>query len=161
MSLPNRGRAVAPSLSQFLPSLAAGWGAICRHHAAIASLWPTSAHPTLEKRRRQSDPFGAAASLLSSTIRAVALQRCSAPHSGRAAPRRRDVHAREENSCVRQLRMARVGDIVLLDHPADHRGPRSINCYLTEVQDFTAAVSGGADAKRFKIAPQRLLYSLQ
>jgi hypothetical protein len=29
------------------------------------------------------------------------------------------------------------------------------------VQDFTAAVSGGADAKRFKIAPQRLLYSLQ
>jgi hypothetical protein len=29
------------------------------------------------------------------------------------------------------------------------------------VLDFTAKVSGGADAKRFKIEPQRLLYSLQ
>jgi hypothetical protein len=49
---------------------------------------------------------------------------------------------------------------VLLDHPADHNGPRSINCYLTEVQDFTAAAPGG-EGKKFKIDPQRLLYSLQ
>jgi hypothetical protein len=38
--------------------------------------------------------------------------------------------------------MARVGDVVLLDHPADATGPRSINCYLVEVQDFTAAPIG-------------------
>jgi hypothetical protein len=40
-------------------------------------------------------------------------------------------------------------------------GRASINCYLVEVPDFTAAALGGADAKRFKIDPQRLLYSLQ
>jgi hypothetical protein len=57
--------------------------------------------------------------------------------------------------------MARVNDLVLLDHPADITGPRSINCYLVEVLDFTAAASGGADAKKFKIDPRRLLYSLQ
>jgi hypothetical protein len=50
---------------------------------------------------------------------------------------------------------------VLLDHPADSAGPCSIKCYFVEVQDFTAAASGGADAKRFKVDPQRLLYSLQ
>jgi hypothetical protein len=39
-------------------------------------------------------------------------------------------------------------------------GPCSINAYLVEVQDFTAAASGG-EGKKFKIDPQRLLYSLQ
>jgi hypothetical protein len=29
--------------------------------------------------------------------------------------------------------MARVNDIVLLDHPADATGPRSINAYLSNV----------------------------
>jgi hypothetical protein len=47
------------------------------------------------------------------------------------------------------------------DHPADTTGPRSINVYLFEVRDFSAEAVGGADAKRFKIEPQRLLYSLQ
>jgi hypothetical protein len=47
------------------------------------------------------------------------------------------------------------------DHPADTTGPRSINVYLFEVRDFSAEAAGGADAKRFKIEPQRLLYSLQ
>jgi len=49
---------------------------------------------------------------------------------------------------------------VLIDHPADATGSRSISCYLVEVLDFSAAASGGADAKRFKIDPERLLYSL-
>jgi hypothetical protein len=40
--------------------------------------------------------------------------------------------------------MTRIND--LLDHPADAKGPRCINCYLVEVQDFTAAASGGANA---------------
>jgi hypothetical protein len=54
--------------------------------------------------------------------------------------------------------VARVGDVVLLDHSADNTGPRSINCYLVDVQD--AAKLGGA-SKRSKIDPQRVLYSLQ
>jgi hypothetical protein len=54
--------------------------------------------------------------------------------------------------------MARVNNIVLLDHPADATGPRSINSYFVEVQDAAAL---GEDGKKFKIDPQRLLYSLQ
>jgi hypothetical protein len=62
---------------------------------------------------------------------------------------------------------------MLVDHPADATGPRSINAYLVEVQDFTAAARLDADEKgthlcatrtddkNFKIDPQRLLYSLQ
>jgi hypothetical protein len=67
----------------------------------------------------------------------------------------------EEDGNVRQVRMAQVGDAVLLDYPADATGPRSINCYLVKMLDFTAAASGGADAKRFKVGPDRLLYSLR
>jgi hypothetical protein len=37
-------------------------------------------------------------------------------------------------------------------------GPRSINCYFVEVEDAAAL---GADGKKFKIDPRRLLYSLQ
>jgi hypothetical protein len=62
----------------------------------------------------------------------------------------------EEDNSVRELRMARVDDIVLLDHPADVTGPRSINVYRVDVRDFAAA--GG---KKFKFDPQCLLYSLQ
>jgi hypothetical protein len=43
--------------------------------------------------------------------------------------------------------MARVNEVVVLDHPADITGPHSINCYLVEVQekfkivpDFVAAL---------------------
>jgi predicted DNA-binding transcriptional regulator YafY len=66
----------------------------------------------------------------------------------------------EGDKSVRQVRMARINDIVLLDHPPDAAGPRSINCYLVEAQDFTAAAPTG-EGKKFKIDPQRLLYSLQ
>jgi hypothetical protein len=66
-----------------------------------------------------------------------------------------------EEGGVRQVRMARVGDVVLLDHPADATGPRSINCYLVKMLDFTAAAAGGAGAKRLKVDPGRLLYSLR
>jgi hypothetical protein len=59
------------------------------------------------------------------------------------------------------MRMACVGDVVLLDHPADATGPRSVDCYLTKVLDFAAAAAGGADARRLKLGPDRLLYSLQ
>lgn len=52
--------------------------------------------------------------------------------------------------------MARVDDFVLLDHPADATGPRSINVYLTDVLDFDA---GGG--RKWKVDPQCLLYSLQ
>jgi hypothetical protein len=63
-----------------------------------------------------------------------------------------------EDNSFRQARMARVGDIVLLHHPADATGPRSINAYLVEVEDAAAL---GADGKKFKIEPARLVYSLR
>jgi hypothetical protein len=56
--------------------------------------------------------------------------------------------------------VARVDDLALIDHPADQSGPRSINCYLVEVEDYTPALLGG-EGKKFKIDPRRLLYSLQ
>jgi hypothetical protein len=61
----------------------------------------------------------------------------------------------EEDNSVRSPRMARVDDIVLLDHPADATGPRSINVYRVDVRDFAS----GNDRK-FKLDPQCLLYSL-
>ena len=67
----------------------------------------------------------------------------------------------EEDGGVRQMRMACVGDVLLLDHRADATGPRLINCYLVKMLDFTAAASSGADAKRLKVGPDRLLYSLR
>ena len=66
-----------------------------------------------------------------------------------------------EEGGARQVRMARIGDVVLLDHPADATGPRSINCYLVKMLDFTAAASSGADAKRLEVGQDRLLYSLR
>ena len=59
---------------------------------------------------------------------------------------------------MRQVRMARVNEVVLLDHPADTTGPRSINCYLVEVQD---AATLGANSKKFKIVSERLLYMVR
>jgi hypothetical protein len=59
-------------------------------------------------------------------------------------------------------RMARVGDLVLLEKPADDRSPKRIDCYLVEVQNFDAAKALGAnDAKKCKLDPQRILFSLQ
>jgi hypothetical protein len=62
----------------------------------------------------------------------------------------------EEDNGVCEMRMARVDDIVLLDRPADQTGPRRINVYRVDVQDFAAV-----NSKKFKTEPQRLLYSLQ
>jgi hypothetical protein len=42
------------------------------------------------------------------------------------------------------------------DHPADARGPRSINCYAVEIEQFDAI-----DGCKFKLDPSRLVYSLQ
>jgi hypothetical protein len=57
----------------------------------------------------------------------------------------------------RTWRMARVGsDIALVDMAADDSGPRSINCYSVERERFD-----GIDGCKFKLDPQRLIYSLQ
>jgi hypothetical protein len=56
--------------------------------------------------------------------------------------------------------MARVGDLVLLDHSADAAGPRSINCYFVDVEEAVSeseTVKTRPDGKKFKIDPQRLL----
>jgi hypothetical protein len=76
---------------------------------------------------------------------------------GRVLPkhRKRIEHQYQQR---RNKALARVGDIVLIDHPADHNGPRSNNCYFVEVEDAAAL---GADGKKFKIDAQWLLYSLQ
>ncbi|MBV9530826.1 MAG: hypothetical protein JO283_07115 [Bradyrhizobium sp.] len=64
----------------------------------------------------------------------------------------------EEDNGVRQMRMACVGDVVLLDYPADSTGPRSINCYLMKMLDFTTAASAsllptGRDPDALKTRP--------
>jgi hypothetical protein len=59
----------------------------------------------------------------------------------------------------RTWRVVRVGgDIALVDLSADDSGPRCSNCYFVKVEDAAAI---GANAKKFKVDPQRLLYSLQ
>jgi hypothetical protein len=58
---------------------------------------------------------------------------------------------------LRKWRMARVGDdVALVDVPADDSGPRCINCYSVEVERFDVI-----DGRKFKIDPERLVYSLQ
>jgi hypothetical protein len=52
--------------------------------------------------------------------------------------------------------MARVADIVLLDHQAGATGPRCINCYSVELERFDAI-----DGTKFKLDQSRLVYSLQ
>jgi hypothetical protein len=59
---------------------------------------------------------------------------------------------------IRQRRMARINDVVLLNDLADATGPRSINCDSVEVKDVAAL---GADWKKFKLDPQSLLDSLR
>ena len=54
-----------------------------------------------------------------------------------------------EGDRLHKWKMARVGD-------TDDTGPRCINCYRVEVENFAAV-----DGKKFKFDPQRLLYSLQ
>jgi hypothetical protein len=62
----------------------------------------------------------------------------------------------EDNSLCPDWRMACVGDVALLDKPADIRSPRRIDCYAIDVSDFD-----GGNGKTFKLDPQRVLFSLQ
>jgi hypothetical protein len=57
----------------------------------------------------------------------------------------------EEGDAVRRMRLACIGDVVLLDYPADATRPRAVDCYLVKM----------LDAKRLKVGPDRLLYSLR
>jgi hypothetical protein len=59
----------------------------------------------------------------------------------------------EDNALSPDWRMARIGDVVLMEKPADDRLPKRIDCY--EVVEHSA--SGAA----FKLDPARLVYSLQ
>jgi hypothetical protein len=62
-----------------------------------------------------------------------------APIFARATGRRRESAVIDENDDVRMERMAHVGDLVLLEKPADHKSPKQIDCYLVEVENFDAA----------------------
>jgi hypothetical protein len=48
--------------------------------------------------------------------------------------------------------------IIDRNEDAHDPGPRGVNCYFVEMEG--AAAPGGED-KKFKLEPQRLLYSLQ
>lgn len=64
----------------------------------------------------------------------------------------------EEDNGVRELRMARLGDIELVDYPARQCRAADHHCYLVEMEE---AAAFGRDGKKFKIEPRRLPYSLQ
>jgi len=57
---------------------------------------------------------------------------------------------------LRTCRVVRLGDVALIDVPADDRGPRCINCYSIDVERFDAI-----DGEKFEVNPQHLIYSLQ
>jgi hypothetical protein len=59
----------------------------------------------------------------------------------------------ENDTLCPEWRIARIGDVVLLEKPPDDRLPKRIDCY--EVVEHSA--SGAA----FKLDPGRLVYSLQ
>jgi hypothetical protein len=59
----------------------------------------------------------------------------------------------EDHTLCPEWRMARIGDVVLLEKPADDRLPKRIDCY--EVTEHSA--SGAA----FKLDPAQLLFSLR
>jgi hypothetical protein len=56
----------------------------------------------------------------------------------------------EDNNMCPEWRMARIGDVALLEKPADGCGPKRIDCYQI-VERGTA----------FRLDPARLIYSLQ
>ena len=66
----------------------------------------------------------------------------------------------DQDDRFRTWRMARVDDVVLIDQAADETAPRSINCYLVEVEDIDPTSQLAEDDKKFKIDPSRLLYAL-
>jgi CBS domain-containing protein len=59
----------------------------------------------------------------------------------------------DRDIALRYLRMARIGDVALLEKPADDRLPKRIDCY--------ELVEHGASGAAFKLDPARLVYSLQ
>jgi hypothetical protein len=59
----------------------------------------------------------------------------------------------KDNNLCPEWRMARIGDVALLEKPADDRLPKRIDCY--EVVEHSA--SGAA----FRLDPAPLVYSLE
>ena len=57
---------------------------------------------------------------------------------------------------LRACRVVRLGDVALIDVPADDRGPRCINCYSIDVERFDAI-----HGEKFEVNPQHLIYSRQ
>ena len=45
----------------------------------------------------------------------------------------------DQDNQFRNWRMARVDDLVLIDQAADETAPRSINCYLVELEEIDAS----------------------
>ena len=61
----------------------------------------------------------------------------------------------------RTWRMARVDDVVLIDQAADETAPRSINCYIVEVEEIDPTSRLAEHGKKFKVDPSCLLYALR
>jgi hypothetical protein len=61
----------------------------------------------------------------------------------------------------RNWRMARVDDVVLIDQAADETAPRSINCYIVEVEEIDASSQLAEHGKKFKVDPSCLLFALR
>jgi hypothetical protein len=59
----------------------------------------------------------------------------------------------EQDNSVRQVRMARIGDVALLQKPPDDKLPKRIDCY-----QITEHIADGA---AFKLDPGPLVYFLQ
>jgi hypothetical protein len=59
---------------------------------------------------------------------------------------------------LRNARMARVQDIVLVDHPADEKAPRLICVYQVDLLDAQPPLGEG---KQFKFEPQCMLFAYQ
>jgi hypothetical protein len=59
----------------------------------------------------------------------------------------------EDNALSPDWRMARLGDVALLEKPADSRSPKRIDCYQVRERS--------ADGAAFKLDPARLVYSLR
>jgi hypothetical protein len=62
---------------------------------------------------------------------------------------------------LRKWRMARVGDLLLIDQPADECPPRAINVYFVEAEDINPGSGTVGDGKRFEFGPDKLLYGLR
>lgn len=65
-----------------------------------------------------------------------------------------------ENNDLHTVRMARVHDVALIDHPADDHEPRMITCYLTDIENLDTG-ENGVNGVKFKFDPERLLYALR